>query len=237
MPLPTPRKVTVERMSPSLRTHSNSFNSLVEEPSDQLLDRLIESKAFAAKVQQYVHHAVDAAVERSLRSFAGDVQRRFEAVESLVEAIGAAVAEVCDDADEAAPHAAQAPPPHGSNKSGSLHTHGRSQRSAGETEAKGPSPRGSPKQQELVELLDDSVTLADTPRRKANGVMDPYAEVARLRDTLEHVSHLAREAQEELSIEREEMEETIADLRAQLFHARDGASGSAVGGPATQRSE
>ena len=235
MLLPTPRKVTVERMSPSLRTTtSNSFNSLVEEPSDQFLDKLIHSKAFGTKVQQYVQTAVDAAVEQSLKALASDVQRRFESLESLVEAIGAAVTEVCDDADAAA-HTTRTP--NGSNDSnisnGSVNVSGRSQRRAGETEAMN-SPRGSPKQHELTNML--SETAAAGMRRANDGydVGDPYAEVARLRSALEKVSLLAGEAQEEITLEREELEDTIADLREQLLHAADGGGG---GGGLSVRSE
>jgi hypothetical protein len=221
--LPPPRKVTVEYQQPNTNSsspavhsssrHNNSGNNSSTKSDDlatnAMIDKIVESPAFAKRVQQQV----DRAVEKSLQAFASDVSERYASLESLLEVIGAAVAEVCDKVDDVVVE--QAGSANSSSSSGSSNE--RKEPSSHPTSP--PSVKSPSSSSKLtfgeVDLMASSLHGVGVGEEDPDG-SDPYLEVARLRKALTTVSLLAREAQEEIACERDEMEEQIRQLRAQL---------------------
>lgn len=210
--LPPPRKVTVEYQQPIATNSSSPINHTIRTTStgrsddlatNELIDKIIKSSAFAKTIQ----HHVDRAMEQSLQSIVKEMSQRYISLESLMLTIGAAVAEVCDKVDVVAEQGG---------------------RSSSSSEGKEPSShptsplRRSTSKMSFSEVdaiansLHGGVMDGLMNEVEGAGEGDPYQEVARLRQALTTVSLLAREAQAEIIDERQEMEEQIRLLRAQL---------------------
>ena len=269
--IPPPRKVTVELTippSPSKGSGNGFQTTNVTDATsvdiDVIMEKILESAAFAKKLQLHIDRAVEKSLFPSLDTISHHINQRFISLESLVEAIGSAVAESCDKVDLVITER--------HHLSEQLDDHFLcnvpAKVAASSSSGKGPcTPTRLPRvpvssSNDLIssqkQHVDECIVIVDALQiaQNVNGISpkhspksnrpdagsssssaavgveagaaaadgdedgddvggedqtgdvltsDPYLEIARLRSALTTVSLLAREAQEEIALEREEM--------------------------------
>ena len=269
--IPSPRKVTVELTVPTSPAkghgYGNQTSNVIDASTidtDLIIEKILESSAFAKKMQSHIDRAVEKSLVSSLDTISHHINQRFISLESLVEAIGSAVAESCDKVDvvmterQGSKHnQSEKSPDHFSYNVPAKVTAMSSSGKEPTTPSRlprlsssndlissqkqhvddciviidalqiaqninGNSPKHSPKHSpksnrpNAASAVDEEI---DEKKNEGEGPMgddlltidpqpdppDPYVEIARLRNALTTVSLLAREAQEEIALEREEM--------------------------------